>query len=146
MKNTTCYPKAAVSAIIIRNNKVLLVNRGCEPNKGLWSLPGGSIEPGETVREALAREVLEETCLNVRVGNIATVHDVISRDGDSLLFHYVIISFFAEVLSGDLTAASDAADARWFSPEEIRHLQTTPGLVERLESAGVMTAQTSDAS
>lgn len=139
MNSEACYPRAAVSAIIVRGTKILLVKRGCEPNLGLWSLPGGSIEPGETTAQALAREVLEETGLAVEVGNVAAVHDLISRDGSgALLFHYLIINLFAEVVSGDLQAASDAADARWVDLDEVAGYHTTAGLVERLRSAGVL--------
>ena len=131
-------PKAAVSAILMDGNRLLLVKRGCEPNKGLWSLPGGSIEPGETAREAVAREVAEETSLQVEAGRVAGVRDVIVRDGDLLRFHYVIINFLAHVIGGELKAASDAADARWFEPEELRELPTTEGLLDSLTAVGVL--------
>lgn len=133
-----CLPRAAVSAVIIENDKILLVKRGCEPNMGLWSLPGGSIEPGETLKEALAREVLEETSQVVEVGDVAAAHEVITRDGDEILFHYVIINLYARVLSGDLKAASDAADARWVNLTDIANYNTTAGLTERLQSIDVL--------
>jgi 8-oxo-dGTP diphosphatase len=131
----TCYPKPAVSAIIVQDDRVLLVKRGCEPNIGLWSFPGGSIEPGETARQAIEREVLEETSLVIEAGEVAGVHDVISRDGEALLFHYVIINFHARVLSGELKASSDAADAGWFTLDEVANLPTTPQLLDRLRAA-----------
>jgi len=132
-----CVPIPAVSAVIVKNGRILLVKRGREPNKGLWSLPGGSIELGETVREALAREVLEETSLVVEVGDVASVHHVISRDGDRIAFHYVIVSFFARAVGGTLKPSSDAAEARWVPLGEINDLPTTAGLVERLRSIGL---------
>lgn len=128
-------PTPAVSALIVQNGKVLLVKRGCEPNKGLWSLPGGSIELGETTREAAAREVLEETGLTVEIGEPTGVHDVISREGEGIKFHYVIITFRARVLSGELQAASDAADACWTPLDEIGSLAVTDGLAERIRLA-----------
>lgn len=115
--------------MIIKRRSVLLVQRGREPNKGLWSLPGGSIEWGETAREACAREVLEETGLTVEVKDVATVHDVITDDS-----HYVVISFRAEVISGDLRPGSDAADARWVSFADLPKYRTTPGLSDVIAS------------
>lgn len=130
--NKNNFPKAAVSAVLVEDGKILLVKRGCEPNLGLWSLPGGSIELGETAREAVAREVLEETSLTVNVGEVAIVSDVISKDGDEIDFHYVVISFFAKVVGGDLKAASDAQDARWIDLSDVHKYPTTSGLVDRL--------------
>lgn len=127
-------PIAAVSATIIENGRVLLVRRGREPARGLWSLPGGSIELGETAREALAREVLEETCLVVEVGDVAGVRDVILRDGETVTGHYVIINFRARAVSGECRAASDAAEVRWVPLEDLPEYQTTPGLREFLSS------------
>ena len=130
-----CFPRPAVSAVIVEGGKVLLVKRGFEPNRGLWSFPGGSIEPGETAREAIEREVFEETSLRVDVGDVAGVYDVISRDGELLLFHYIIVNFHARVVSGEVRAASDAADARWFEFDELASLPTTPHLLDRLRAA-----------
>jgi len=132
-------PRPAVSAIIVDGESLLLVKRGCEPNKGLWSLPGGSIELGETAREAAAREVLEETSLNVDVGEVADVHDVIIRDDGGISFHYVIVNFYAAVVSGSLEAASDAADARWVPLTQVGDYPTTAGLMERLTKLGLIT-------
>lgn len=130
------YPRVAVSAVIVEEGKILLIKRGHEPNEGLWSLPGGSIELGETAREAVAREVLEETSLMVNVGEVAIVSDVISKDGDEIAFHYVIISFFAKVVGGELKAASDAQDARWVDLSDNKY-PTTSGLVDRLIAIGL---------
>lgn len=131
-------PKPAVSAIIVQNGRILLVKRGVEPNKGLWSLPGGSIEPGETTDEALTREVEEETHLKVEPGDLAAVHEVIKLDGDKLLFHYVIINKYAQPISGELQPGSDAADARWVSLDELHKYETTAGLIDRLKSMGLV--------
>lgn len=132
-----CFPKPAVSAVIVRDGEILLVKRGCEPNMGLWSLPGGSIELGETLQEALAREVLEETSLEVEPGDIAGVYDVIVKDGDTVTFHYVIISLFAKIIFGEPAAASDAADLGWVKLEDVSNYPTTAGLVERLRAFGL---------
>jgi ADP-ribose pyrophosphatase YjhB (NUDIX family) len=133
MADMRCDPKPAVSALIVEDGRVLLVKRGCEPNKGLWSLPGGSIEPGETLREAAAREVLEETSLVVEVGDVVGAHEVISKDGEALLFHYVIITLRAKVASGELASSDDAADAMWVPLDQLRDYEITKGLTEKLE-------------
>ena len=134
----TPKPTPAASAIIVENGRIVLVKRGCEPNKGLWSLPGGCIELGETAREAAAREILEETSLVIEVGDVAAVHDVVAKDANQIKFHYVIINFYAGVISGNLKAASDAADARWVPLREVESYPTTPGLVDRLASLGLL--------
>ena len=131
-------PTPAASAVIVENGSILLVKRGCEPNKDLWSLPGGCIELGETAREAAAREVLEETSLVVEVGDVADVRDVVVKDADGIKFHYVIINFHARAVSGDVWAASDAADARWVPLREVESYPTTPGLTDRLASLGLL--------
>ena len=137
MIEPTMSPKPAVSALIVRDGRILLIKRGHEPNKGLWSLPGGGIELGETAREAVAREVLEETSLVVEPGEVAGVYDVISRDGDAVQVHYVVITFLAKVTSGELRPASDAADAQWVDPERVKDFPTTAHLTEHLRSLGL---------
>ncbi len=119
-------PIRAVGAIITRDDgRVLLIQRGNEPGRGLWSLPGGRVEPGETDPVAVAREVLEETGLEVAVGELA---------GRVRRGRYDIADYFATVVRGELAAGSDALDARWADP---RDLEVTPGLVEALTSWGI---------
>ena len=134
---THCYPKAAVSALIVRDGKVLFVKRGREPGRGLWSLPGGGIEPGETMREAVAREVLEETSLGVEVGDVAWVYDVIIREDRELKYHFVIVCHYASVVSGELAASTDAEEARWVPLEDVPNYRTTHGLADRLKSLAI---------
>lgn len=115
-----------MGAVITRDDgRVLLIKRGNEPGRGLWSLPGGRVEPGESDEVAVAREVAEETGLTVAVGNLA---------GRVRRGRYDIGDYFATVVSGELAAATDALDACWADPRE---LQTTTGLVEALASWGV---------
>lgn len=135
--NERSAPVAAVSAVIVENDRILLVKRGVEPNKGLWSLPGGAIELGETARDALIREVREETCLDVEPVKVAYVHDVIARTNADVHYHYVIIGFFARVLAGSARASSDAADIQWVPLADIKYLKTTTGLLEKLREAGL---------
>ncbi len=130
-------PIVAVSAVIVHDGRILLVNRGSEPNKGLWSLPGGAIELGETARDALIREVREETCLDIEPLRVAYVHDVIMKTDQTVLWHYVIISYFAAVVGGHARASSDAAAVEWVPLENVKNLETTDSLVEQLRSVGL---------
>ncbi len=121
-----------VGAVIARaDGRLLLIQRGNEPGRGLWSLPGGRVEPGESDEAAVAREVAEETGLTVRVGKLA---------GRVRRGRYDIGDYFATVVSGELAAATDALDARWADPRELETLPTTTGLVEALTSWGVLPA------
>ncbi|MHA1239060.1 MAG: NUDIX hydrolase [Candidatus Odinarchaeia archaeon] len=119
-------PRVAVGAVIIRNGKVLLVKRRTQPKKGAWSIPGGLVKLGETVEEALKREILEETGLRVSVEKIAGVFDYIERDESGRIrYHYVIIDFFCNVSEGKLSPSSDAQEAKWISLNEIEGLYLT---------------------
>ena len=126
-------PVLAVSAVIVdAHARVLLVLRGHEPAQGLWSLPGGSVEQGENMREALVREVREETGLEVSAGE-----EVWSATLDlAPASAYEIHTFIAQKVSGTLDPGDDAADARYFSETEYSALATTPRLSEALAAAG----------
>ena len=124
-------PVVAVGAIVLHEGKVLLVKRAQEPAKGLWSIPGGVVELGETVREALKREVKEECGLEIEVGPVFEVVDSIVRDEEGRLrFHYAIIDFLAQPKGGQLCVASDAEAARWFDMQELANLPMPPGTRE----------------
>jgi 8-oxo-dGTP diphosphatase len=113
-------PLVGVGAVIVRNGKVVLVKRGQPPLQGEWSIPGGRLELGETVRQAVCREVREETGLTVETSQLLGIFDRIVRDEDGRIrYHYLLIDFLCRVVSGELRAASDAQDARWFELEEI---------------------------
>jgi 8-oxo-dGTP diphosphatase len=116
-------PFVGVGAIIVEDSRVLLVKRGHAPLAGEWSIPGGVLEVGETLREAAVREVLEETSLTVEPTALLGVYDRILRDADQrTLYHYVLIDFLCHCLSGEAQAAGDAAEVRWFGQEEIPSL------------------------
>ena len=108
-------PLVGVGAIIIEGDRVLLVKRAHPPIQGQWSIPGGVLEVGEMVREAAVREAREETGLTVEPGELLGVYDRILRDAERRVqYHYVLIDFLCCRVGGELLAASDAAEVRWF--------------------------------
>jgi len=124
-------PVVGVGAIVFDDaGRVLLVERGKPPGAGLWSIPGGRLEPRETLAQAVAREVREETGLIVEVGGLACV---VERMGDD--YHFVLLDYFARVTGGTLAAASDARAARFVAIDEVAALPTTDGLVDVLARA-----------
>jgi len=112
-----------VGAFIVKNNKVLLVKRANEPNKGKWSIPGGVVKLGESLIDALKREIFEETGLEIEALDVACVSEEIVRDNTGIKFHYVIIDFFAKVVGGELRVGSDAEDAKWISFDELDEVE-----------------------
>jgi ADP-ribose pyrophosphatase YjhB (NUDIX family) len=119
-------PRVAVGAVIIHDHKVLLVLRKQAPSKDLWAIPGGGVELGETLGQAVEREVFEETGLIVKSGEIIFSFEAIQRDAEGRVqYHYVIIDLLAEPLDPDqpLQPADDAANAAWFSLGELERGQ-----------------------
>lgn len=114
------FPLVGVGSIIIEDDRVLLVKRAHPPIQGHWSIPGGVLEVGELVREAAVREAREETGLVVEPSELLGVYDRVLLDAEKRVqYHYVLIDFLCRRLGGDLLAASDAAQARWFTREEL---------------------------
>jgi len=125
---------AAVSAVVTdAAGRYLLVRRSHEPEAGRWALPGGRVEPGETLVDAVIREVLEETCLTVRPGREVGVVRRAAPGGAT----YEIHCFIAEHLGGEAVAGSDASSLRWVAPRDLPALDTARGLVEALGAWGV---------
>jgi 8-oxo-dGTP diphosphatase len=121
-------PLVGVGAVVVdghgRKNRVLLIRRGTAPLLGEWSLPGGVLECGETLREAVAREAREETGLLIEAAEMLGVYERIIRDDEKRVrYHYVLLDFLCHPVGGDLKAGSDAADARWFTREELPALK-----------------------
>jgi len=107
-------PVVGVGAIILDQGKILLVKRGVEPGKGRWSIPGGAVELGEGLYNALKREVREECGLDVEVDRLMdVVETIIPDENGSLRFHFIVIYFLAHLRGGTLKPASDVADAQW---------------------------------
>lgn len=133
-------PQVAVGAIVIRDNRVLLVRRGQPPSEGLWAVPGGRLELGERLQEAAEREIKEETGLTIRAGEPVYTVDVILRDeAGCVQFHYVIVGLLADYVSGVLRPGDDAREARWVTPKELEELpinQTTRQVLKQVVNFG----------
>jgi len=117
------HPRVGVAAVVLRDNQVLLVQRGREPGKGSWGLPGGMLELGESLAEGARREVMEECGVEIEVGPLVAVFEPMQRDEDGRLrFHYVVVDYLARYLSGEPRAGDDADDARWVDLDALERL------------------------
>jgi ADP-ribose pyrophosphatase YjhB (NUDIX family) len=129
-------PYLAVSAAIIRDGRVLIVRRARPPAYGVFTLPGGGVEAGETLREAVIREVIEETALTIEPLGLAGYREAIARDADGRIErHFVILPFAARWLAGEVALNEELAEARWLLPAELDGLKTTEGLAEVVRAA-----------
>ena len=127
------HPQLAVSAAIFRDDKILLVRRARSPADGFYSLPGGRVEFGETLHAALNREVDEETALKIEIAGLAGWREVLpatSRGG-----HYLIMSFAARWIAGEVVLNEELDDFRWLAPDAIGDLKLTDGLLEVIQQA-----------
>lgn len=117
-------PLVGVGAIVIEGDRVALVKRGHAPLQGKWSIPGGVLEVGETLRKAVVREVLEETGLTIEPGELLGVFErVLPDEHGRMKYHYVLIDFLCRRAAGELAAGDDAEDARWFRRNELAKLE-----------------------
>jgi len=129
-------PYLAVSAAIIRGDRILLARRARGPALGIWTLPGGVVETGETLTEALIREVAEETGMTVEPVALAGHREVVVRDhGGRVSPHFVILCFASRWIAGEPALNEELADARWLRPSELKEFNTTDGLSEIVASA-----------
>lgn len=113
-------PLVGVAGVVIKDGCVLMIQRGREPGRGRWSIPGGRLRLGEQVREGVEREVFEECRVRVRAGDLLGVADLIQPDDDGRVrYHYVLIDLAAEYLSGEPHPSSDALAARWVPYDEL---------------------------
>ncbi len=119
-------PIVGVGAVVVQDGRALIVKRAGEPLKGQWSIPGGAVELGETLRQAAAREAREETGLVVEAGEVLEVFDSIYRDpAGKCQYHYVLVDFLCRPAGGELRAGSDAGEVRWVTAEELNGLEMT---------------------
>ncbi len=123
------HPIPAVGAVVVNEGRLLLVRRGRPPAEGLWAVPGGKVHVGETLREAVAHEVREETGLLIEVGEVAWVGETTGEPDRQ----FVLIDFFASVTGGSLRAGDDAAEVAWMPLAEARSLSMPPTMYELLD-------------
>jgi 8-oxo-dGTP diphosphatase len=139
MTDARAYPQRpflAVSAAIVRDGKILVVRRARAPAHGLYTLPGGVVEVGETLMEAVAREVREETGMTVEPVALAGFREAVARDSqDRVERHFVILCFAARWRAGEPVLNEELDEARWIDPAELAGLKTTPGLAEIVAAA-----------
>ena len=128
-----------MGALILRGDRIVLVERGRQPLKGFWSLPGGAVEAGEQVVDALRREVVEETGLRVEPRRLVEVFERITRDASGRAeYHYVLLDYLCRLRGGRLRAADDAAEARWVRRSDLAGLRLTSGTLAVIERAFTM--------
>ena len=139
MADARSYPERpflAASAAIVRDGKILVVRRARSPANGLYTLPGGVVEVGETLMEAVAREVREETALEIEPVALAGFRETIVRDADSRVErHFIILCFAARWRAGEPVLNEELDEARWLDPAELASLPTTPGLADIVAAA-----------
>jgi 8-oxo-dGTP diphosphatase len=139
MSDARSYPERpylAASAAIVRDGKVLVVRRARPPANGLFTLPGGVVETGETLVEAVAREVREETGMTIEPVALAGFREAIVRDGQSRVErHFIILCFASRWRAGEPILNEELSEARWLEPAELAGLPTTPGLAEIVAAA-----------
>lgn len=127
-------PQLAIGAVVVKDDALLMVRRGGDPGKGLWSLPGGRVERGEYISDALAREVKEETGLDVSAGELIGIFEIVGDD-----HHYVVLDFAAEASSEEAPApGDDVIAARWVPLKEVAALECTPRFVETMRGWGIL--------
>jgi ADP-ribose pyrophosphatase YjhB (NUDIX family) len=134
-------PYLAVSAAIVRNGRVLVARRARPPAHGLYTLPGGGVELGETLEQAVIREVREETALTIEPVGLVGFRQAIARDAAGRVErHFVILPFAARFVSGEIALNEELAEAHWLTPAELAGLKTTEGLSEIVVAAIVRLA------
>ncbi|MEA2089173.1 MAG: NUDIX hydrolase [Thermoproteota archaeon] len=120
------HPVVGVGAVLVRNGEILLAKRGAEPGRGKWSIPGGLVELGEEVRDAVVREVIEECNLKVEVDQLIDVVDNIVKDEKGQLkYHFVVLDFFVQLKGGTLKAADDVLKLEWAPLEKVEEYDLT---------------------
>ena len=142
--NGRVYPKYAivgVGAIVLDEDRILLVRRGSDPGRGLWSIPGGAVEAGEPLKNAVLRELKEETGIDGVVEGLYDIFEVIVPDSEGRIqYHYVILDFLVKPLSRTIRPGGDVVEAKWVKPDEALSMsltRTTRKLIERILTRGL---------
>lgn len=126
-------PILSVGAVVLRDREVLIVKRGVEPGKGKWSVPGGAVELGETVEDAVVRETFEESGLKIEPQRLVGYNDYVGRDSDDgIRFHYVIVYWICRHIGGKARPSSDVTDTRWIRFVELGDFDITKGTLKML--------------
>ncbi len=125
-----------MGAVILRRDRVVLIERGRQPQQGRWSLPGGLVEVGERLQQAVRREVLEETGLTVQpVGLVEVFERIVPEAGERPEYHYVLIDYLCKVTGGELRAGDDARRAAWVRRKDLPGRDLTSGTLAVIEKA-----------
>ncbi len=133
------WPVVGVGGVVIRDDRVLLIRRGTEPLKGAWSIPGGTLELGETLVEGVRRELREETGLDVRVGELIEAFERVFRDGDGRpRYHFVILDYFCEAASGTPQPGGDVTEIALAREDDLARYELTPAATRVIRKAFVM--------
>lgn len=130
------YPLLGVGALILDRDRILMAERGGEPLKGWWSIPGGLVETGESLEEAICREVREETGLRVRPLGVVKIFERIMRDAKGAAeYHYVLIDYFCRMTGGVLRAGDDVSRVEWVRSRDLPRMHITEGTLGVIEKA-----------
>lgn len=130
-------PRLGASVLVEKGDRILLVRRGSEPERGKWALPGGLVELGEEIREAAVREVEEETGIRIKLGELVGVYDVLERNGRGTpKYHYVTVCFLGEALSTEVRKGGEVLEAGWFGRKELGKKELTKTTRRILEERG----------
>jgi 8-oxo-dGTP diphosphatase len=142
MTSSQQFPRLGVSACVWRDGRVLMIQRA-KPSVGIWAFPGGHVEPGETLQDAAARELMEETGMTADFTGLVGLYDVIRRDGaGTLTTHYVIACYLGRAGPQDPVAASDAMSASFVDPGKLGGFALAPNIAEALKRAQELLANT----
>lgn len=129
-------PVVGVGGVVIRDERALLIKRGSAPLEGQWSIPGGTLELGESLQDGVRRELLEETGIEVRVGQLIEVFDRIFRDASGKIqYHFVIVDYLCEPVSGEASAASDVTATAWVSEADLSDYKLTEAATRVIRKA-----------
>jgi len=136
------HPMMGVGVVIRDKDKILLIQRGIGSSQGIWSVPGGLVELGEKVNDAAKREVKEETGLDVEIGDLIGIANIIQRDDEAKVkYHYVVADFLGKIVGGKLHPTVEAPDARWVKSEELVNYKLTGSLLPIFEKIGFVKKQ-----